>query len=161
MELAKLYIYGKTQALHLKTKLAKKIYPISTAFNGFGEQEGSGQTPRGKHRIYAKFGGEALENAVFVGRQPTGEVYSPELAAKYPARDWILTRILWLEGLEPGKNLGGEVDTRSRFIYIHGTPDTEPMGQPRSHGCIRMRNEDLIVLFDYVDEGDTVIIQED
>jgi L,D-transpeptidase YbiS len=133
-------------------------YPISTARNGPGEQSGSGCTPRGRHRIRIKIGAGAPENAVFVGRRPTGEVWSPELAARYPERDWILTRILWLSGCEPGRNRGGACDTLRRFIYIHGTPDSEPMGVPRSHGCIRMRNRDLLELFDRVDVGTTVEI---
>jgi lipoprotein-anchoring transpeptidase ErfK/SrfK len=97
---------------------------------------------------------------VFVGRRPTGEVYSPALRQRHPTRDWILTRILWLHGCEPGVNRGGDCDTRRRFIYIHGTPDTEPMGHPCSHGCIRMRNRDVIALFDRVDAGTSVLIHD-
>ncbi len=95
---------------------------------------------------------------MFVGRRPTGEIYGPELAAHHPERDWILTRILWLTGLEPGRNRGGECDTLRRFIYIHGCPDTAPMGVPLSHGCIRMRNRDLLALFERVSAGDRVLI---
>jgi L,D-transpeptidase YbiS len=133
-------------------------YPVSTAANGSGEQEGSGCTPRGRHRVRIKIGGDAPVNTVFVGRRPSGEIYSPHLAAQYPGRDWILTRILWLTGTEPGRNRGGEVDTLRRYIYIHGCPDTEPMGMPRSHGCIRMRNADLINLFDLVHKSTLVEI---
>ena len=97
-------------------------------------------------------------NAVLVGRRPTGEIYGPELAARYPERDWILTRILWLTGLESGFNRGGSADTLRRFIYIHGCPDTVPMGLPLSHGCIRMRNQDLLDLFERVATGDRVFI---
>ena len=105
--------------------------------------------------------GEALpENAVFKGRRFTGEIYSPELAASAPGRDWILTRILWLCGCEPGKNRLGNVDSMRRYIYIHGTPDTELMGMPKSHGCIRMRNADLLELFDHVPPGCIVDIIE-
>ncbi len=121
--------------------------PISTAANGPGERNGSGCTPRGLHQVRALIGEGCPENAVFVGRRFTGEVYSPELAAAQPDRDWILTRILWLSGLEPGRNRGGEVDSMRRYIYIHGTPESEPMGEPRSHGCIRMRNDALLQLF--------------
>jgi L,D-transpeptidase YbiS len=135
-------------------------YPVSTAANGSGEQDGSGCTPRGRHRIRIKIGGDAPVNTVFVGRRPSGEIYSPHLAAQYPERDWILTRILWLTGTEPGRNRGGEVDTLRRYIYIHGCPDTEPMGVPRSHGCIRMRNTDLIKLFGLVHMGTLVDIVE-
>lgn len=135
-------------------------YPVSTATNGAGEREGSGCTPRGKHYIRARIGDGAPVNAVFAGRRPTGEVYSPELARRYPDRDWILTRILWLCGCEPGVNRLGDRDTQRRYIYIHGTPDSEPMGVPRSHGCIRMRNDDLLELFDLVAVGTCVHIHE-
>jgi len=135
-------------------------YPVSTARNGPGERNGSGCTPRGRHRIRIKIGAGCPENAVFTGRRPTGEVYSPRLAAQYPERDWILTRVLWLAGCEPGRNRGGDCDSLRRFIYIHGCPDSEPMGLPRSHGCIRMRNADLLDLFDRVRAGDPVEIVE-
>jgi lipoprotein-anchoring transpeptidase ErfK/SrfK len=133
-------------------------YPVSTAANGAGEEQGSGCTPRGRHRIRIKIGAGEPENAVFVGRRPTGEIYAPDLGARYPERDWVLTRILWLTGLEPGRNRGGSRDTLRRFIYIHGCPDSEPMGEPRSHGCIRMRNRDLLELFQQVEAGTTVEI---
>ncbi|GAA0784803.1 L,D-transpeptidase [Marinobacterium sediminicola] len=135
-------------------------YPVSTALAGVGEKEGSGCTPRGKHYIRACIGSNQPKGAVFVGRRPTGEVYSSELSEQFPERDWILTRILWLCGLEKGFNRGGKVDTQRRYIYIHGTPDTEPMGTPRSHGCIRMRNADLIELFSQVQPGTPVLIEE-
>ncbi|WP_078485994.1 L,D-transpeptidase [Solemya velesiana gill symbiont] len=135
-------------------------YPVSTALNGAGELSGSGCTPRGKHRVKIKVGAGEPENAVFVGRRTTGEIYSDELAAQYPERDWILTRIIWLTGSESGRNLGGNVDTLRRYIYIHGCPDTEPMGIPRSHGCIRMRNRDIMALFDMVENGMPVEILE-
>jgi lipoprotein-anchoring transpeptidase ErfK/SrfK len=99
--------------------------------------------------------------SVFVGRRPTGEIWSPELAALHPDRDWILTRILWLSGLEPGRNRLGNVDSMRRYIYIHGTPDDQPMGVPASHGCVRMRNDELIELFNLVAPGTEVLIQED
>ncbi|GAA0841045.1 L,D-transpeptidase [Marinobacter szutsaonensis] len=133
-------------------------YPVSTALNGAGEQDGSGCTPRGEHYIRAMVGQGLPANTVFRARRPTGEIYSPELALAHPDRDWILSRIVWLCGLEPGKNRGPGVDTFRRFIYIHGTPDTEPMGVPRSHGCIRMRNQDVIELFDRVHAGLRVVI---
>lgn len=134
------------------------VYPVSTARNGPGERRGSGCTPRGWHRIRIKIGAGLPPDTVFVGRRPTGEIYGPELAAHHPERDWILTRILWLTGLEPGRNRGGECDTLRRFIYIHGCPDTAPMGVPLSHGCIRMRNRDLLALFERVSAGDRVLI---
>ncbi|HLR18043.1 MAG TPA: L,D-transpeptidase [Alcanivoracaceae bacterium] len=128
----------------------RHVFSVSTALNGPHQEEGSGGTPLGEHRVRAKIGAGMPSGAVFVGRRFTGEVYSPALAAQYPQRDWILTRILWLAGNEPGYNQGGNVDTMRRYIYIHGTPDTEPMGKPYSHGCIRMRNEDVMWLFDHV-----------
>ncbi|MDX1443547.1 MAG: L,D-transpeptidase [Gammaproteobacteria bacterium] len=140
------------------TELAR--WPVSTATNGPGEKDGSLCTPRGRHIVAEKFGAEAPVNAVFVGRRATGETWTPELAAEHPDRDWILTRILWLEGLEEGRNRGDAVDSKQRYIYIHGTPDSEPIGEPASHGCIRMRNADVVELFDRVPEGTPVDIEE-
>lgn len=134
--------------------------PVSTALNGAGEQIDSGCTPRGWHRIRACIGEGLPVNTVFRGRRPTGEIYSAELGQTFAGRDWILTRILWLSGLEPGKNRFGNVDTMRRYIYIHGTPDSEPMGVARSHGCIRMHNEDLLALFELVRPGTKVLIHE-
>ncbi|WP_420553854.1 L,D-transpeptidase family protein [Neptuniibacter marinus] len=136
------------------------IYSISTALNGVGELKNSGCTPRGKHYIRAKIGSGLPINAVFVGRRFTGEIYSSNLAAKFPKRDWILTRILWLSGCEHGFNRLGDRDSMQRYIYIHGTPDSEPMGIARSHGCIRMRNSDMLELFERVSYGAPVFIQE-
>ena len=126
-------------------------YRVSTALNGAGEQNDSGCTPRGRHVVRARIGGNAPPGAVFSGRRATGEVWSRELARQQPERDWILSRILWLSGCERGRNRLGSVDSMRRYIYIHGTPDTEPMGVARSHGCIRMRNRDVIELFELVD----------
>jgi len=137
-----------------------RAYPVSTAANGPGELSGSEKTPRGWHRIRAKIGAGCESGTVFVARRPTGERYSPALAAGNPHRDWILTRILWLCGAEPGKNRLGNVDTMRRFIYIHGCPDNEAMGKPASHGCVRMRNQDVIELFDRVSPGLPVLIGE-
>ncbi|HMV60823.1 MAG TPA: L,D-transpeptidase [Agitococcus sp.] len=133
---------------------------ISSALKGAGEIQGSEQTPRGQHIIRAKIGQNQPINSVFKARRPTGEIYNAQLAAQFPTRDWILTRIMWLSGCELGKNRGGQCDTMRRYIYIHGTPDTEPMGIPKSHGCIRMRNEDIIQLFDLVPVYTPVIIHE-
>ncbi len=135
-------------------------YPVSTALNGPGEEDGSGCTPRGLHRIRIKIGENQPENTVFSGRRPTGEIYTRKLAQEYPKRDWILTRILWLTGCEPGKNRGGSTDTLRRYIYIHGCPDSEPLGEPHSHGCIRMNNRDLINLYNHIDVGTLINIQE-
>ena len=131
---------------------------MSTSKHGAGELHGSRQTPRGRHVIRAKIGSGAPANAVFRGRRPTGEIYSPELKVQFPERDWILTRILWLSGTETGRNRLGNVDTMRRYIYIHGMPDSEPLGVPGSIGCIRMRNGDIVELFDLVPAGTTVEI---
>jgi len=133
-------------------------YLVSTSRDGAGEEMGSGCTPRGLHRIRIMIGAGEPENSVFVARRPTGEIYNAELGRKYPERDWILTRILWLTGLEPGCNRGGNNDTLCRFIYIHGCPDSEPMGIPLSHGCIRMHNHDLLDLFQRVDRATIIEI---
>ena len=125
-------------------------YPVSTASRGVGEQRGSYCTPRGRHLIRARIGAGQPINTVFVARRPSGEVYSPQLAAAFPERDWILTRILWLSGCELARNRLGPVDTMRRYIYLHGCPDVVALGVPGSHGCIRMRNADLVELFDRV-----------
>lgn len=125
-------------------------YPVSTASRGAGEQYGSFCTPRGKHVIRARIGSGQPVNTVFVARRPTGEIYTPDLGRAFPDRDWMLTRLLWLSGCEPGRNRLGCVDSMRRFIYIHGSPDTATMGAPGSHGCIRMRNADILQLFDLV-----------
>ena len=137
---------------------ASDIYPVSTAAAGAGQTSGSLQTPLGRHEIRAKIGHNAPRGAVFVGRRATGELWSPELHRRHAARDWILTRILWLRGCEPGHNRAGDVDTLARYIYIHGTPDVTPLGTPGSHGCIRMRNEDIETLFERVAVGTLIDI---
>ena len=145
-------------------KLQKVIaqYPVSTAKNGIGSQQDSGCTPLGQHIIAEKIGGNAPSHAVFIGRVPTGEIYDAELGVSHPERDWILSRILWLSGLEEGVNKGsnsqGGCDTYQRYIYIHGTPDSEAIGLPLSHGCVRMRNQDIIELFEQVEERTPVNI---
>ncbi len=146
----KLFLY---QGLELA-----ESYSVSTSRDGPGEQMDSGCTPRGLHRIRIMIGDGEPENSVFVGRRPTGEIFTAELGQKFPQRDWILTRILWLTGLEPGRNRGGRNDTLRRFIYIHGAPDSEPMGVPLSHGCIRMRNRDLLDLYPHVDTATIIDI---
>ena len=137
-----------------------RSYPVSTAKKGAGERQGSNCTPRGRHVVRARIGGGMPVDTVFVGRRPTGETWSPSLAAEHPGRDWILTRILWLSGCEVGFNRLGDVDTMRRYIYIHGSPDTVPMGVPGSIGCVRMRNADLVELFDLVPPGTPVEIVE-
>lgn len=121
--------------------------PVSSAANGAGERNGSGCTPRGLHQVRARIGEGLPKDAVLKGRRWTGETWTAELHEAFPARDWILTRIFWLSGCELGRNRMGEVDTFRRYIYLHGTPDCEPMGMPLSHGCIRLRNDDLLELF--------------
>ena len=134
-------------------------YAVSTSKNGLGERNGSFCTPRGRHIVRAKIGAGQLENTVFVRRRPTGERWTPQLHASHPGRDWMLTRILWLSGCEPGFNRLGDVDTMRRYIYIHGSPETAEMGKPGSIGCIRMRNADIIELFDLVPAGIPVEIR--
>ena len=149
------------QTLTLKDAQGKQLMHtrISTARNGAGEERESEKTPRGEHYIRAKIGAGLPSHSVLISRRPTGEVYSPPLRAAFPNRDWILTRILWLCGCEPGKNRLGNVDTMRRYIYIHGCPDEDPMGVPGSHGCVKMRNHEIIELFDRVASGTRVFIQ--
>ena len=139
-------------------KKVVKEFAVSTAKNGSGELLDSECTPRGEHVIAEKIGEGCPANTIFVSRQPTGEIYTPGLRKQFPERDWILTRILWLQGAEPGKNLGGNVDSYGRFIYIHGSPDDVDMGKAGSRGCIRMRNKDVIELFDRVEAGTSVTL---
>lgn len=145
----KLHVNLNEQWLDLLDDADQRVhrYPISTAANGAGEAAGSFQTPRGRHIVRAKIGADQPLNCVFRARRPTGEIYTPELGAREPERDWILTRILWLSGQQPGFNRLGNCDSMRRFIYIHGTPDETFEQAPRSHGCIRMRNADLVELF--------------
>jgi lipoprotein-anchoring transpeptidase ErfK/SrfK len=137
-----------------------KSYQISTAKNGVGQEKNSFCTPLGKHIIRAKIGSGQPVNTIFIRRRPTGEIYTPELSERYPERDWILTRILWLSGCEPGFNRLGSVDTMRRYIYIHGSPDTINIGKPGSIGCIRMLNTDLLELYDLVEVGTEVSINQ-
>lgn len=154
----KITIHIPTQMLTLFDDSGKSLrsYSVSTGANGVGEENGSFCTPRGRHVIRAKIGAGQPENAVFVKRRPTGEIYTPELGAQQPGRDWILTRILWLCGKERGYNRFGSCDTMRRYIYIHGTPDSVELGKPGSRGCVRMRNSELLELFDKVQTGTEV-----
>lgn len=156
----KIVIHIPTQTLELFDDSGKSVrsYRVSTGANGVGEENGSFCTPRGKHVIRAKIGAGQPENAVFVKRRPTGEIYTPDLGAQHPGRDWILTRILWLSGKEHGFNRFGSCDTMRRYIYIHGTPDAIELGRPGSRGCVRMRNSELLELFDRVEAGTEVEI---
>ena len=134
-----------------------RYYPVSTAANGPGQREGSYCTPTGWHRICEKIGeGEPL-GRVFRGRRPTDDCVFPE---EYDGEtDVITSRILRLEGLEPGHNRGGDCDSRARYIYLHGTPDEARIGRPVSQGCIRLRNADIIELFDRLQVGDLLLIE--
>lgn len=149
---------NKQQLTLLQGNTVVASYAVSTAKNGVGQQNGSECTPSGWHTIRAKIGLSAKENAVFVGRRDSGEIFSEELRQNNPERDWILTRILWLSGLETGKNRGGKVDTMRRYIYIHGCPDSDLFLRPSSHGCVKMRNKDIIELFNNVSAGTRVLI---
>jgi L,D-transpeptidase YbiS len=151
-------ISAQTLTLHDDAGLLLRRYQVSTAKHGAGEEADSNCTPRGQHIIRAKIGAGQPANTVFVRRRPTGEIYTAQLGAEYPGRDWILTRILWLSGCEPGYNRMGSCDTMRRYIYIHGTPDEREIGKAASHGCINMRNSDLLELFDLVSVGTMVNI---
>ncbi len=146
------------QLLILDHPTGEREWAISSGLNGTGQKSGSYQTPLGRHGIRARIGDGLPEKAVFRGRRYTGEVWTPQLHEQHPGRDWILGRILWLSGREPGFNRLGDVDTMKRYIYIHGTPDSEPMGKPASHGCIRMRCQDLLELFPLTSPGMAVNI---
>lgn len=156
----KIVIHIPTQTLELFDDSGKSLrrYLVSTGANGVGEENGSFCTPRGKHVIRAKIGAGQADNTVFVKRRPTGEVYTPELGVRHPGRDWILTRILWLSGCESGYNRSGSCDTMRRHIYIHGTPDSVELGKPGSRGCVRMRNAELVELFEMVKAGTQIDI---
>lgn len=156
-----IHLASQTLDLHGDDDAVIRRYRVSTARNGAGELRGSLCTPRGRHVVRARIGAGQPLGTVFRGRRPTGEIWTPELAASQPDRDWILTRILWLSGCEPGVNRLGEVDTMRRYIYIHGTADDAPMGVPRSIGCIRMRNRDVAELFELVAAGTPVDIRDD
>lgn len=149
---------GKQQLTLFEGNDVVALYAISTAKNGVGQKNGSECTPLGRHVINSKIGEKAKENSVFIAREETGEVFSEELRRNNPERDWILTRILWLAGLDKGKNKGGEVDTMSRYIYIHGCPDADDFSSPLSHGCVKMRNKDIIELFANIENGTHVFI---
>lgn len=156
-----LHISLADQTLYLKRGGdAVKSWPIASGKAGAGERKGSGRTPRGWHQVRLAIGAHAPRGAVFVARRWTGEVHSAALQTQFPDRDWILSRILWLTGLESGRNRGGAVDTLSRFIYIHGCPDSSALGKPVSHGCIRLSNDAVIELFNEVNAGTKILIEE-
>jgi len=160
----RLYLFDPDPSLpepgHSPSRSPRVEYIVSTSRNGAGQEQGSFKTPLGRHLVRAKIGAGAALNTVFVGRRPTGEIWTQDLAARSPGRDWILTRILWLSGLEPGVNRLGRVDTMRRYIYLHGSPPSVVMGEPGSIGCVRMRNQDIVDLFDLVPYGTTVDIRD-
>lgn len=141
--------------------LPQKRYTVSTAKNGVGERVNSYQTPRGWHRVCERIGDDVAPDTIIYRRKVTPWKYTPQLAAEYPDKDWILTRILWLCGMEPGKNQGGDVDSYDRAIYIHGAGQHVPFGTPTSRGCVRMRNEDVIELYNLTANGIDVLISEE
>lgn len=149
MQKTDIHISARHQELRLRRggKIIRR-YPISTSRAGLGAEEGSHKTPLGHFRISDKIGAGLAQGTIFVGRVPLG--------ANDPlprTSDLILSRILWLDGLEPHN-----ANTRARFIYIHGTRHEDKIGQPDSHGCVRMRNADVIELFDLVEVGTLVKI---
>jgi len=144
-----MYFYQQDQLTH--------TYSVSTAKNGLGNKEGSYQTPYGFHNIDEKIGDGQPLNMMFKGRQALGEIAIIN-HPKYTEQDSITTRILWLSGLQEGINLSGDVDTKQRYIYIHGSADEAHIGQAVSHGCIRMKNTDILELFDRLDDKAIVYI---
>lgn len=149
IELQTLYLVGAGRV--------QKNWPVSTSKFGIGNQSGSYKTPVGLHRVADKIGAHCRLREIIRARIPTGEV-APLGGAVPASRDMITTRILWLQGLQPGLNSGGNVDSYLRYIYIHGTPEERLLGSPSSIGCVRMGNEDVIELFDLVEVGTLVNI---
>jgi hypothetical protein len=135
-------------------------YPVSTSRYGTGNQNGSEQTPLGLHRIKDKLGGAMPVNEVFIGRVPHGNLEECIKRGVDLNDDVIMSRIMWLEGMEPGRNQGGYVDTYQRYIYIHGTNHEAEIGTPASIGCIRMCNQDIVDLYRLVEVGSEVLIEE-
>lgn len=148
-------VEGAAQRLSLVGGGHRGVWPISTARAGFGNRQDSGRTPTGLHRVAACVGAGAPLGMVFKGRVATGDIVAH---ATPPAGDYITTRILWLEGLEEGVNRGIGVDSHARYIYIHGTPYADLLGQPVSAGCVRMDNRHVVALFDRVRVGTLVVI---
>ena len=136
----------------------KFTYKISSAKAGIGQLKGSNKTPLGHHTIRAKIGENNPIYSVYEGRRPTGDIWTKNLNEQLSKDDWILTRIIWLSGKEIGFNRLGDFDSMQRFIYIHGTNEEELLGSPASHGCIRMSNNDILTLYQYVEVGTDVFI---
>ena len=154
-----IYVGVKRQKLDLYLNGNHIIsYPVSTSMHGAGTKAGSDMTPIGLHKIGGKFGSHTPIGGILKARKYTGEIASIQTGAIETGEDAITTRILTLEGLENGINKGGELDSYGRHIYIHGTIEEGLIGQPASHGCVRMKNEDVIDLFNRVNKDLTVII---
>lgn len=152
-----LYVSVERQRLyHINNGKLVGEHPIATASNGLGSQRDSYRTPTGLHRIARKIGSDVPPFGILKDRIFTGELADPDFAGV--DKDWITSRVLWLEGLEPGHNKGGDVDSYERFIYIHGTANERSIGTPSSRGCIRMLNADVIALYDKVPEGTLVVV---
>ena len=135
-----------------------KAYPVSTSAFGPGAQEGSNQTPLGLHQIKQKIGENEPEGMIFKARKPTGRMANIIAEPRDVPEDDVTTRIMWLDGMEPGVNQGGKVDSYKRYIYIHGTPEEGLIGRPASHGCVRMLNADVVDVFNKLPEGTLVYI---
>jgi lipoprotein-anchoring transpeptidase ErfK/SrfK len=150
------------QSLYLLDELEEVVqkYAVSTSKYGVGNKEGSFQTPTGRHIVKEKIGGQVAMNEVFVGRKPLGVLEDLQARQADLPEDIITSRIMWLEGLEPGVNKGNDIDSYQRYIYIHGTSEEDKIGTAASHGCIRMRNDDVIDLFDQIETGCEVLIEE-
>ncbi len=152
-----LYVSVHRQSLmHVREHTLLAEYPVSTSAKGLGAVQDSYRTPLGLHRVQGKHGEGVPLFGVLKDREFTGVIADPDIAGQ--DKDWITSRVLWLDGLEPGINQGGSVDSRERYIYIHGTANERSIGTPSSMGCIRMRNADIIALFDAVPEGTLVVI---
>ena len=136
-------------------------YSISTSSYGIGSKSGSNKTPLGAHFVRKKIGAEAAPGTIFKARKNTGKIAQTEYKPRATGDDFVTSRILWLSGLERGINKAGNVDSFKRYIYIHGTHEEGLIGQPASHGCVRMKNEDVIELFDHTPESSLVLISED
>ena len=150
----------KQEMYLVKNDSIKKTYRISSSKYGTGNKSGSEKTPLGVHRIAEKIGANAEPNTIFVGRVDTRKEASIITDTLDVEADDVTSRILWLEGLEPGINKGKGIDSHERYIYIHGTPEEGLIGTPASHGCIRMHNSEVIELFNIVATGTFVVIEE-
>jgi lipoprotein-anchoring transpeptidase ErfK/SrfK len=144
----------------VKHDSVEKTYRISSSKYGIGSRAGSNKTPLGVHRIAEKIGSNAEPNTIFAGRKNTGKLATIIKDSVDVQADDVTSRILWLDGLEPGVNKGKGIDSHSRYIYIHGTPEEGLIGTPASHGCIRMYNRDIIELFDLVKVGTLVLVEQ-